>query len=256
MTAAVFGRLLRSSLHRDLAYRSAFVFSLLGSLIWIAVFAGTYAVIYTQVQSLSGYSFDQAMVYFATFTLVEQLLHALFSRSLPQLPRMIHRGELDMVLTKPVDAQLAVSLSRVSLLDLVKCIAPAVLLGVFLARAPELFSWWYVPLLLLAIAGCYALWFLVVGVAFYASQLSSLSEFFSTSLRMLQFPPQIYLGAMRAFLYVAFPLAPLVLLPATSVLAPERMAVVAASGAALVVLLLLLSRVFWLLGLRRYASAS
>lgn len=256
MTLSLLRRLLLSSLHVDLAYRASVVFMLLGQVLWIGIFTGTYALIYTQVQSLVGYSFDESMIYYATFMLLVQLLDALFLRAMQALPDLIHRGRLDTVLTKPVDAQLLVLFSRISLLDFVKLIPPAILLAVFLARAPQAFSWWYLPMLLVAIVGCTALWSLMMSVAFVASRIGPLSEMFATSMRMLQFPPQMYRGVVKILLYVLFPIAPLVLLPVQSLLSPALLARSVVVGLALSGILVILARLAWNAGLRRYVSAS
>ncbi len=256
MSWRVFSQLVRISFHLDTAYRSGFWFAVFGRTLGIVTFLATYGVIFSSVERLAGLTADQALLYFATFTLVQQLLQALFIRGFNRMPTQIHRGQLDQMLLRPIDAQLYMSLQLTSFLSIFNILPALGLLGWAFWRSPEVFTWWYIPLVGLAILGTYAVWFLFMCLAFIATQFSALSEVFSSFFIMLQFPVQVYRGPVAFLLTFVVPLATMILLPVRVLFEPGMGPQLAAGGTILVAGLLVLTRLAWNAGLRHYASAN
>lgn len=256
MTLRTFKQIVLASFHLDTAYRSGFWFMVAGRMVSLAVFIATYEVIFRNVQHLAGLNEGQALLYFAVFQLALQTLMTLVSRGFNRLPTQIHRGALDQILLKPVESQLYVSLQLTSFLSAFNILPPLALLLYGFWRVPGTFTWWFIPLMALAIVGMYAIWFLFMTLAFLASQFDQLSEVFSSVLGMLQFPVQIYRGSVGVILTYILPLASMILLPVRVLFEPGLGPWLFTVGLASVTLLLLLTRVAWKLGLRSYASAA
>lgn len=256
MTWRLFKQLVKASFHLDTAYRSGFWFSVIGRFFAMVVFFTTYKIIYRNVQNLAGLTEDKALLYFAVFAFLQQLLMTLVVRGFNRLPRLVHYGELDRVLVRPVDSQAYVSLQMTSFLSAFNVLPPLVLMIYVLVNNPSLFSWWLIPLIIIAMLGIYAIWFIFMTITFIASQFDELSNVFLSILNMLQFPVQIYQGVIEAILTFIIPIAVMVLLPVNALFQPGMGAWLTIWGTIFVAVLLILSRLAWSLGLRSYMSAS
>ena len=256
MTWRFFKQLVIASFHLDTIYRSGFWFSLAGRFIGIAIFFTTYKIIYRNVQYLAGLSEDKALLYFAIYLFIEQVLMTLVARGFNRLPRLVHYGELDRVLVRPVDSQAFVSLQLTSFLSAFNALPPLVLLAYVLIKNPQLFSWWIFPLMIIAIVGIYAIWFIFMTITFIASQFNELANVFTSIMSMLQFPAQIYQGIVAVILTFVIPIGSMILLPVNAAFEPGMGLKLSIWGLVITVILLITSRLAWRLGLRSYMSAS
>jgi ABC-2 type transport system permease protein len=250
---------LRLSIATSMQYRSNFVVDGFVSLLWTTLGLVPLFVAFRARPAMSGWTFDEALVVVAWFTLLKGLLDGAVSPSLLQVVDQIRQGTLDFVLLKPADSQFLVSTARFELwkgLDALAAIAVFVAAFVRLGRAPSA-SGLAVAAALLACATLvlYSVWILVIAAAFWVVRLDNLAYLFSSLFDFARWPATMFKGVVRVIFTVVVPLAVLTTYPAEALLGRLAPSTAAFSIAGSIAFAWLARRV-WLFAIRRYTSAS
>jgi len=246
-------------LAREMEYRAHFLLTCLRTMSWGALSVLFLGLIFRQVRQVAGWTLDEMLLLTGTFNVVQALLALTVGRNMGQLSRYVNRGELDLVLTKPVSAQFYVSTRLVAFPELATAaLGLAVVayawgrLGLPLGLGPLLA---YAMLVLCGVLIGYALWFSSVVCVFWAERLSNIHALFDPVMELARVPTEVYRGLLRAVFSSVVPLAFLATVPAKALLgrlAPWQIA----AGPLLAITLLWLSNRWWRFALRRYTSAS
>jgi ABC-2 type transport system permease protein len=241
---------LRLSIATSMQYRSNFVVDGFVSLLWTTLGLVPLFVAFRARPAMSGWTFDEALVVVAWFTLLKGLLDGAVSPSLLQVVDQIRQGTLDFVLLKPADSQFLVSTARFELWK--GLVAAFVRLG----RAPSA-SGLAVAAALLACATLvlYSVWILVIAAAFWVVRLDNLAYLFSSLFDFARWPATMFKGVVRVIFTVVVPLAVLTTYPAEALLGRLAPSTAAFSIAGSIAFAWLARRV-WLFAIRRYTSAS
>src|SRR5262249_30667725 len=102
----------RASLSASMQYRADFVISGLMSLWWMIWTLVPLGVVFAGRGSIAGWSFPEALIVAAWFTILRGVLEASVNPSLVMVSEHIRTGTLDFVLVKPADGQFLVSTAR------------------------------------------------------------------------------------------------------------------------------------------------
>ena len=216
---AVGAAVLRASVRADTAYRGAFLARAGEGIASLALSIAFYGLIYSRTGGIEGWTYSQVMALAGTFEIVRAIVQALFIRNLPRLQDRIRNGDLDYDLLMPVSTRFLVSCRRLSVMSLL----PAVL-GVFLvaAGAAAEAGWpspggvaGYLALLVLAVAGNYSLWFLVMCLAFWIEKVDWLQMPYLEALNLARFPPTVLPAGVRVAATVLLPAVVSAALPAS-----------------------------------------
>ncbi|MBW1879629.1 MAG: ABC-2 family transporter protein, partial [Deltaproteobacteria bacterium] len=105
--------LLRVSLSTAMQYRSDFLFEALTGLLRTAANVGALLLVFLHRDQVAGWSMPEALLVMALFLLMNSLVQTLIEPNLGAVVEAIRKGTLDLLLMKPADAQLLVSLNRV-----------------------------------------------------------------------------------------------------------------------------------------------
>ena len=89
---------------REAVYRTNFLTSVTVDVIWIAVEFTLFSVIYANVPNLGGWTQPQVYFFLGMFFASDAISTVLFQRNFWQFSDLVNRGELDILLTKPVSA--------------------------------------------------------------------------------------------------------------------------------------------------------
>lgn len=87
---------------REAVYRSNFLTSVLTDLVWIGVEFSLFGVIYLNVPTLAGWSRDQVYFFLGIFFASDALFTTFFASNYWRFSDLVNKGELDILLTKPV----------------------------------------------------------------------------------------------------------------------------------------------------------
>ncbi len=249
----------RASAATAMQYRVEFLVEGGLALFWIGWSLVPILVVFGHREAVAGWSFPEALVVLAWFTVMKGVLEGAVNPSLQSVVEHIRKGTLDFVLLKPADAQFLVSTAKFEpwrALDLVGA-------GVIFAVAFTRMGRWPAPghvVAALALLACaawtlYSLWILVISAAFYVVKVDNLSFLFSSIFDAARWPASVFRGVWRFVFTFVIPLALMTTYPALALLG--RLDVRTAAGALLgSAAFAAFSRMVWLRSISRYTSAS
>ncbi len=250
---------LRASLATAMQYRADFLIDGVISLWWMLWTLVPLTIVFGTQQTVAGWSFPEALVVAAWFTLLRGVIEGVINPSLVAIADHIRMGTLDFVLVKPADAQFLVSTSKFApwkVFDVVAAVVMAVIAFTKLGRAPAPVD--VVASLVLLGAGVmilYSIWILAVSAAFWVVKLDNLAFLFSSIFDAARWPLDVFRGAWKILFTFVIPLGLMTTYPARALLgtlAPASAAI--AFGGALV--FGALARFVWTRALANYTSAS
>jgi ABC-2 type transport system permease protein len=258
--ARIVALLVRTGLMQQTAYRPHFVLMFAGKVIRIGLLLLFFQAIFLKVDRLGSWSYDQVLLLFATFHVVDFLMSITFHRNLAYLlPQKIHSGELDARMLLPVNLLFLSSLERIDLMDLASFLPTLGFLGYVLHRLEFSFTGAqalvYLLLLANALAFLFAAVLAIAALSFWTTRSSGLARIFDSLLKVGRYPLDIFEGLWKSvFLYI-LPLAFIAQLPSEALLGA-----LSPRGVLLATLLtgclLGLALRLWKAGLKRYCSAS
>jgi len=245
---------------RQMAYRPHFFMMITGKIIRMALLFFFYQAIFLKVDRIGSWTYEQVLLLFATFHLVDYLMSITFQRNLAFfLPARIRTGELDSMMVLPVNLLFFVSLEHIDVVDFFSSLPCFALLGYVLYRLQFAFSWvqaiGYVLLLSNALIFLFALILIIAAVSFWTTQSYGLARIFDNILKVGRYPLDIFEGFWKIVFIYLLPLILIAQLPSQALLqalAPAKVAY--AFGVTAVFLLFALG--LWKTGLKAYMSAS
>ena len=250
--------LLKLSFSRDLIYRTNLWSALISRLGFLIVSILWFSIMYSSLLHVKSWGYAESMFFLATFQLVETITVALFGNSFANWHQQIISGSLDVMLTKPIDTQLALSLHAISFPQLVTIGAPLALI-IQIASTQPLFSsalivLAYIVGIALAVIIFYNIWLLIMTVLFRLIGMDQWHQLFRGITSFMQVPPIVYDGAIKFLFYFVLPVFAAVMLPLDIVWHHSWQAL--AILLAIALLTSIVARIAFRLGLKAYNSAS
>ncbi|MGK5085568.1 ABC-2 family transporter protein [Bdellovibrionota bacterium FG-1] len=93
---------LKNNWVREAVYRTNFLTSVFTDLIWMGVEMSLFTVIYSNVPVIAGWTRPQVYFFLGIFFASDALFTTLFQRNFWNFSDLVNKGELDILLTKPV----------------------------------------------------------------------------------------------------------------------------------------------------------
>ena len=250
---------LRIGVMNELQYRVNFALQVLQSLLAVATGLIVLWLVYSYTTELNGWSESELLALLGIQILMGGLIRALVQPNMLRLMDEVRDGKLDYALTKPVDAQVLVSVRQVEVWQAVDIVSGAIVLFVALTRLGGELG----PLSLLAFALAlvlgavmvYCFWLVITTVSFWVVRMDHVNELWEGVFQTGRFPVGIYPGWLRFSVTFLVPIAFAVTVPAQAVTSrlDWQTFVLAAMFA---VVLFVFTRWFWRFGLRNYTGAS
>jgi len=206
----LFFKLAKINIINQMEYRFSFFFLVLGKLGRLLLTLLFFGVIYLNVDTIAGWSFFQVLMLFATYNLVDLLASMLFSRNLMwNFPNFIESGDLDKILTKPINTQFFISFYEFDVMDMTSLLPAFILLGVAFFKLQIKITLLQASLFLLfMLAGLiflYSIMLIVSSLAVWTTRLYGLTSLFDTIAKMARIPGDFYKGFVKFFLYYLLP---------------------------------------------------
>jgi ABC-2 type transport system permease protein len=252
------GNQLRVSALLAMQYRLDFVLDAVMSFFWTASALVPLLVLYGQRTSVAGWTWPEALLVVAWFTLLKGVLDGAIQPALSNVVEHIRKGTLDFLLIKPVDAQFMVSTSRFELYRGSDVFGGLCVLGWALHRLgrwPSVLGVILAALLLVgAVVILYSIWILVVSLAFFVVKVDNLSYLFGSIYDAARWPASIFRGVLAFVFTFVIPIAVMTTYPALAILGrlSALRAVGALGGAAVFAFA---ARKVWLRAMGHYTSA-
>ncbi|HEU4643618.1 MAG TPA: ABC-2 family transporter protein [Gemmatimonadaceae bacterium] len=255
---AVLRALWRVNAAEEMQYRANFVASLLGTIFWMAMALLTIEIFFRHTSRLGGWDYWEVVVLLGIFNALTGVIEAVLRPGVGRLAEEVRNGTLDLVLARPVDAQLFVSFRRLDLWRFADVVLGLALSGLALVRmgrvpaAPRLLA--FLVTFAAAVAVVYAIWVALMSLAFWFVAVENISVLFDALFEGARYPVSAYPGALRFLFVYLIPIAWTTTIPASALvgrLRPEAAIAAALVGAAAIAI----SRLLWRAALRRYTSA-
>jgi len=250
---------LRVGIMTDLQYRVNFALQLLQSLLQLGVGLVVLALVYSHTTELNGWSKSELLAVLGVQILVGGFIRALVQPNMMRFTREVQDGKLDHALTKPVDAQMLVSVRQVEIWQAVDVLTGAAVVAVALVQLEGdlgvLDILGFAVALVFGAVLLYCFWMLLATLAFWVVNLWHLPELFEGVFQTGRWPVGIYPMWLRFGVTFLVPIAFAVTVPAQAVTSRLEWQTLALA-AGLTVLFFGVTRWFWRFGLRSYSGAS
>jgi ABC-2 type transport system permease protein len=245
---------------RQMAYRPHFFMMVAGKVIRIGLLFFFFQAIFFKVDRIGQWTFDQVLLLFATFHIVDFLMSITFQRNLSfHLPRLIQTGELDSRMVLPMNLLFFISFEDIDLMDFFSFLPSLGFLGYVFYRIGFNFSWYqgvaYVLLLVNALFFLFAVVLIISTVSFWTTQSYGMARIFDNLLKIGRYPLDIFEGFWKVVFIYFLPLILVAQIPAQALLQTLSFKfILFAFSVTLILLMVALS--FWEVGLKNYLSAS
>ena len=252
-----------AALATEAEYRANFVLAAVMSLIGLAGSLFTLSVLYQNDHQLGGWSWPEAMMVVAVYTMLDGVQQTLLAPNHQAISELVRQGTLDFALLKPLDSQAHLSLRKLSIWGLPNLTFGLVLIGYAGARTEPAaglldYATGLLPLAF-AVVILYALGFLLATTTIWLTKTDNITIAMQALLESARFPIPAYAPAFRAVFTFVVPAAFMTTVPAQAIVRdtpPATQWTWIATSAAVACALLLASRAFWQRALASYTSAS
>ncbi len=250
---------LRIGVMNDLQYRVNFALQILQSLLALATGLVLLALVYSNVSELNGWSQPELLAVLGVQIVMAGVIHAVIQPNMMRLTEEVQEGKLDHALTKPVDAQVLVSVREVQLWQAVDIVTGAVVIVVAFVRLGGdlgvLDTLAFAVALVFGAVLLYCFWLVLATGSFWVVRMWFLPELFEGIFQTGRWPVGIYPDWLRFGITFLVPIAFAITVPAEAV--TKRLDWQTLAFAALfTVAAFAFSRWFWRFGLKRYTGAS
>lgn len=217
-------------------------------------------IIFSKVPLIYGWNKSEVFFLMGIFHfLVSGLFFIFFQKCIDFIPYYIHQGELDILLTKPINSQFYLSFRHMRLYELSGLLSGITLIIYsinLLSLSPSLFQWLLLFIsIILGLVILYCIYFVLATLGFWIPRMGSLPEIFYTLTSPLQIPIDMLGKELALILTYVIPLGFIITVPVKIFLGKSVLELFFVMvGVSLV--LLFLSSVFWNFALKHYTSAS
>jgi ABC-2 type transport system permease protein len=250
--------LLKVSLATAMQYRSNFLFELSVGLLRDLSRAAPLALVFWHRDSVGGWELPEALLVMAFFLLLSGFQSGIFEPNLGEAVESIRSGTLDLLLMKPVDAQLLVSLRKFTPAAVWDLVAGVVVGGVALwvlpAPAPVdvLLA---IGLFSTGVVAMYCLWLLAICMSFFFIRVDNLRFLLWAISDAGRWPIDVFSGMARFLLTAIIPVALITSFPADALRGTWTVDILFVSSA-VTLAFVFGSRWAWNRSLANYTSAS
>ncbi len=249
----------KASAIADLEYRLNIVMKVVTDIIWYLAQVSVFEVIFRNVDQVGGWNLHSARVFIAALFVVDSIWMLLFSENLDRLSDKVRRGELDLLLSKPVNSQFMMSFQRLSTPYLINILITIGYLNWAFFSLPEPPSGWRL-LMLIVLVPCslmitYGMRFFFSAAALIFARAENINYIWWQFYRLGMRPDALYPPWLRYIVLTVIPVGFLASVPARLILGSNEWGfIVAAIG--LGAFMVWVSTRFWAFALKRYSSAS
>lgn len=248
----------KASLVADLEFRLNFVLLVLGEFIWYATQLMLYEVIYRHTSLIGNWTLQQMRVFVFLALFVDSIYMILWDPNFSKFNDEVRKGNLDLLLTKPINSMFMISSQKVSISHVPCLFITGFGLIYSLMQIPD-FNWFKLLWLLLMIPSGLSVIFVgrlaLNSTAIIFSRADFLQYVWYSIFRLGLRPDAIYTGVFRYVLLFILPFAMVASIPTRFLLEPIYLGYVA-WAIAMPVILMTFMNWYWKFCMKFYSSAS
>ena len=254
----LYGHTFKLALIKNMAYPQDFLVWTVVDILWSVINLVFFKIILLAIPNISGWTFDKLIIPLGFVQLLNAFIWGLMYGNMKEIPNDVNKGNLDLYLSKPANAQFLLSTRGVGL-----SILPSFFIGGFLIwyglSINHALSFLNIIIVFVATGSSvvisYSLWFMMVTTSLWFSRLKNIAEVFPHSIDIARYPVGIFHPFMRFIFTFIIPFAIFGFLPADIIL-NKISPLFIFWPIAMAFVLLYLSHKFWNFALRHYSSAS
>ncbi len=255
----LFTTLLKINVQQELAYRTDALVNLLVMLMWTGWELLSLSIIFSNAQTLGGWTLGQLIALLGVFRLISTLMFAIVWPNTEKFNQGMRDGSLDYTLLQPAPSLFLVTFTRIviwRLADLLLAIG-LVVVGLRMSgdsvTLPSLLS--FALLLAGGMAIFYSLWIVMMAFTFWFVKFDNNVTILHALLEAGRYPATVYPPWLRLIVTFVVPVAVTTTVPVQA-LRGELIAWQVAGFLAVAVVILALALQMWRAGVRRYSGAS
>lgn len=256
--AGLLAAFFRASFMADIEYRFNIAARIATDIIWYAAQLSVFEVIFRHTSTLNGWTLDQMRVFMGALFVTDSLYMMLFSENLDHMGQKVRRGDLDLLLAKPVNTQVMLSFQKVSVAYFGNWLFSVGWLTWALLRVPDLQPWrvlWLVVTVPIGLSIGYSIRFVTASMALFFSRADAINYIWYQLYRLGTRPDSIYPYWLKTTILTVLPIAFLASVPAHVILG-KTSPIVLLWGLGLSAVMIWGTTRVWRRGLRAYSSAS
>lgn len=250
--------LFRTSFIADLEFRVNFVTRIMTDIFWYLAQILTFEVLFLHTTKIGDWNLEQTRVFLGIVFVVDALYMIILSENIDQFSDKVRKGDLDLLLAKPINSQFMISLQKAGTAMIGNlCLA----MGWFIYSLIQLPDFevlrllWLLLLIPCGLISIYATRFCIAATSVVFAKSENLQFIWYQLYRLGMRPDSIYTPWLKWTLLTVLPVGVIASVPARALLEPPNFAlfiwVVILSG-----MLIYLSNRFWKFALKYYSSAS
>jgi ABC-2 type transport system permease protein len=243
----------------ELQYRANFFIQLIQAAIGFATGVAVILLVFSHTDELNGWDAYELLALFGVQMLLGGVVHAAVQPAMQKMMDDVREGTLDYILTKPLDAQLLVSVREARVWRLVDALGGVTIIAYALTKVDRPVGLedvaGFLVMISLGTAMLYCFWLVLATMAFWVVRIWAVNDVFEGLFQTGRWPIGIYPGWLRYGLTFLVPIGFAVTVPAEAVTARLDWET-AAAATAFALVAIVVSRVIFRLGLRSYSGAS
>lgn len=255
----VLGALWKLNAAEELQYRANFVASFASTCFYLLTALLTLSLFFRHATTLGGWDFWEVVVLLGVFNALSGLVEAILRPGIGDLAAQVRSGNLDLVLSRPVDAQVFVTFRHIDIWRLADILLGLGVSAYALVHPGHFPTSWQVIAFFLTFAAAalvvYAIWVTLMSLAFWFVSVENIATLFDAVFEGARYPVSAYPTALRFLFFYLLPVAWTTTIPASALTGRLNLpTALAAAGVGLGALVF--SRLLWRAAIRRYTGAS
>ena len=242
-----------------LAYRADTIVNILLNIMWLGWELLSLSIIFSNTETIAGWSFGDLIALLGVFRLVHTLMIALIWPNTEKFNQSIRDGSMDYTLLQPVNSMFLVTFSRITVWRAWDLILAIVLISIGvnmsgdIVTAPHLLTF-----ILLTVSGAiiiYSLWIVLISLTFWFTKFDNNVTILQALLDAGRYPVTVYPAWLRIIVTFVIPIAVATTVPLQALrgeLVIGRVLMFIAIGVASFII----ASQVWKRGLKQYSGAS
>lgn len=257
----IYWLMVRNSLIREMSFKANFLLWMVVEFLWFLGQIVFIEILYAHVDSINSWSKWEVVLLFGCHQIISQIFQAFFYINIANLPELVRTGQLDILLSRPIDAQFAVSAKQFGLDNIVNALVGVGIVSFSLFKlgivpsAPQIGL--FLVALVFGVSVHYCVMFLLASFSFWLIRAQGLIHGYFNLFNIGRYPEVVFRGTFRFIFTWCIPIILVANVPAKLF---SRWSEAPLAGLAMLIisstLLFIATRIFWLFALRRYSSAS
>jgi ABC-2 type transport system permease protein len=249
---------IRNCIVREMEFRLNFFLSIIMYFSWMALTYLSIQVMYSQINYIGTWDQKEGTFLFIISGFTYSLLKAFLLKNVTDLPEKIRNGNMDFLLTKPVNTRFLVSTRYFKLDQFPRLLVFFILIPIVSANISDALEIKNLILgFTLCLIGTYAMYcfaFIISCIAFWRPRIWNLWAVIQRFMDLSDRPSTIFEGALKYLVYI-IPIAAFATIPTQFFLGQGNITLLMIS-IGVTIIFTVLSSIIWKLALRRYESAS